>query len=72
MEDTARTATIEGARLGSQITAGELANVGRKAYLAGLIDPDKLSHMVANKANETINTHLAAQNDAIDRVSGNA
>lgn len=72
MEDTARTATIEGARLGSQITAGELANVGRKAYLAGLIDPDKLSHMVADKANETINTHLAAQNDAIDRVTGNA
>lgn len=69
VEDTARTATIEGARMGSQITAGELANVGRKAYLAGLIDPDKLSYMVADRANRTIDAQLAAQNEAIDRVS---
>lgn len=72
VEDTARTATIEGARMGSQITAGELANVGRKAYLAGLIDPDKLSYMVADRANRTIDAQLAAQNEAIDRVTGNA
>jgi hypothetical protein len=69
VEDTARTATIEGARMGSQITAGELANVGRKAYLAGLIDPDKLSYMVADRANRTIDAQLAAQNESIDRVS---
>lgn len=72
VEDTARTATIEGARMGSQITAGELANVGRKAYLAGLIDPDKLSYMVADRANRTIDAQLAAQNEAINRVTGNA
>lgn len=69
VEDTARTATIEGARMGSQITAGELANVGRKAYLAGLIDPDRLSYMVADRANRTIDAQLAAQNESIDRLS---
>jgi hypothetical protein len=69
VENTARTATIEGARMGSQITAGELANVGRKAYLAGLIDPDRLSYMVADRANRTIDAQLAAQNEAIDRLS---
>lgn len=72
VEDTARTATIEGARMGSQITAGELANVGRKAYLAGLIDPDRLSYMVADRANRTIDAQLAAQNEAINRMTGNA
>lgn len=54
IENTTRTATIEGARMGSQITAGELANVGRRAYLAGLINPDKLSYMVADRANHMI------------------
>jgi hypothetical protein len=50
LQDTTQQAMLDGMEAGVGITAGELANQGRMAYLGGLISPDKLSKEVLSQA----------------------
>lgn len=50
VQDTTQQAMLDGMEAGAGITAGELANQGRMAYLGGLISPDKLSKEVLSQA----------------------
>ena len=50
LQDTTQKAMLDGMEAGVGITAGELANQGRLAYLGGLISPDKLSKEVHEQA----------------------
>lgn len=61
LTDTVQNATMEGARFGAEMTAAELANTGRGAYLMGAITPGKLSREVSRQANEKIDNILMMQ-----------
>ena len=59
--ETIQDATMEGARFGADMTAAELANTGRGAYLVGALSPGKLSREVSRQANEKIDQILMMQ-----------
>ena len=61
LEGIADTATSEGARMGAHITAAELANAGRMAYLGGVINPARMSREIAARADAKIDERIATQ-----------